>query len=98
MVYLAQRGDGCQLSEAVRIEIQLFAAAVDKMAGLRRIEVVLPSGATLSDLRRQVIAEFAPLATLAQTSRWAVRMDFVADDYRFTDSQSVAMIPPVSGG
>jgi LSD1 subclass zinc finger protein len=81
----------------LKIEVQLFAAAVD-IAGCRRLELSLPVGASLKELRCAIAEQYAPLRLLAENSRWAVGTEFVADNYAFTSSLTVAMIPPVSGG
>jgi molybdopterin converting factor small subunit len=81
----------------LKIDVQLFAAAAD-LAGSRRLQVLLPIGATLLDLRRAVAVQCPPLNVLAENSRWAVGTEFVPDSFAFSVSLSVAMIPPVSGG
>jgi len=87
------RDDAPQL----KIGVQLFAAAAER-AGGREVQLTIPLRATVAELRQRLAADFPGLEPLAQLSRWAVNCEFVDDAYVFVQDQTVAMIPPVSGG
>lgn len=81
----------------LKIEVRLFAAAAD-MAATRRAVLHVAPGCSLQQVRRELIARYPALQTLASVSRWAVAEQFVSDDFRLYGHATVAMIPPVSGG
>jgi molybdopterin converting factor small subunit len=62
------------------------------------VEVSLPSGATASDLRRQIALDVPAMAGLAARSALAVNGEFAADTMVLPDDAEVALLPPVSGG
>ena len=79
------------------VHVHLFARARD-LAGTDRLELELPAGATVGDLRRQLAQAHAPLAGLLAHSALAVQQEFAADSLRLSDNAEVALLPPVSGG
>jgi molybdopterin converting factor small subunit len=81
----------------ISIQILLFAAARE-VVGLPSIELHVPPGATISQLRQVLLEYYPALVKLAAISRWAVETEFVNDDYGLLEPATVAMIPPVSGG
>ena len=79
------------------IEVQLFARARD-LAGVPRLTVSLPAGATVGDLRRR-LGELVPnLATLLERSALAVDSEWADDAVPLASGSEVALLPPVSGG
>lgn len=79
------------------IRVKLFAAMRD-LTGDEVVEVELPDGATVGDLRRELGA-LAPLArTLLSRSGVAVNHDLAENDRPLAAADEVAVIPPVSGG
>ena len=81
----------------MRVHVQLFAVARQR-AGRHVVEVVLPDGATVADLR-SVIAEAVPsLAPLLGSIRFAVNADYADDTTVIPPGADLAAIPPVSGG
>ena len=77
--------------------ILLFAAARD-LAGADSIEVELPAGSTIAELRRELASRFPALSGLLAKSAIAVNHDFAEDDRVLRPADEVAVIPPVSGG
>ncbi len=80
---------------AVRVRVLLF-AGLRELAGRGELEVEIPPGATVADLRRAVAAVCPELAgaawSLAQDTVWCREEDPV-------DPQAeLALLPPVSGG
>ena len=81
----------------MKVRLKLFAAAKD-LLGASSIEVEVPAGATVGDLRK-VMAELSPgLAPVAKSSMYAVGIEYVVDDFTLKEGDEVACIPPVSGG
>jgi len=79
------------------IRVHLFARARD-LAGASTLEVELPEGATVSDLRRGIAAQIPVMKTLLESSAIAVNHDFASQDRKLDSLDEVAIIPPVSGG
>ncbi|HKW78754.1 MAG TPA: MoaD family protein [Candidatus Limnocylindria bacterium] len=80
----------------MRVLVRLF-ASYREAAGVGRIELDLPPGATVKD----AIAEIArrhPLITEGRSVVIAKNRDYVAPDAPLADRDEVALIPPVSGG
>ena len=79
------------------IRVKLFAALRD-LAGDEVVEVEVPDGATVGELRR-VLGTQVPLArSLLQRSGIAVNLDLAENDRPLQATDEVAVIPPVSGG
>jgi len=79
------------------MKVRLFARARE-LAGADVIEVALPAGATVRDLRR-LIGEACPaLAGLLERSALAVNDEFAEDGLTVPLGAEVALLPPVSGG
>ncbi|GAB5404670.1 MAG: hypothetical protein Aurels2KO_29010 [Aureliella sp.] len=95
------------------IRVQLFAGAA-AIAGTRMVDLNLselsatdqeesasPVGQStvrLSAVRSELLSRFPELAALAEVSRFAVDNEFASEDTEVNSAQSVALIPPVSGG
>jgi molybdopterin converting factor small subunit len=85
------------MSEAIEIEVQLFAAAAEQ-AGCRSTLLAIPSGGTVADCVRLLLLDFPQLEPLAKHCRWAIGTEFTDLDQRLYEPECIAMIPPVSGG
>lgn len=81
----------------MKLTVKLFAAARE-LAGCGEIEVDLPSGATVAQLREALCSTKPELAELARRSLIAVNEEYAADATPLSDSDTAALIPPVSGG
>ncbi len=79
------------------MKVLLFARARD-LAGSDAIDVELPPGATVADLRRLLASRYPKLAPLLERSAFAVDDEFAAEDTVIGASAVVALVPPVSGG
>lgn len=79
------------------VTVRLFARAKD-LAGLDRVRLDLPPGATVGDLRRQLAAAVPVLAGLLERSALAVAEEFADDALPVPPDAEVALLPPVSGG
>ncbi len=79
------------------MKVLLFARARD-LAGADAIDVELPPGAAIADLRRVLASRCPQLAPLLQRSAFAVDDEFAAEDTVIGANAVVAVLPPVSGG
>jgi molybdopterin converting factor subunit 1 len=81
----------------MKIDVQLFAAARE-VAGKSPVSVELPEGATVADLRGQLVEETPKLKSLAGILFVAVNNQYAGDSQVLTLNDAVACFPPVSGG
>jgi len=81
----------------VRVSVRLFAGLHD-LVGHREVELELLEGATVADLREQLVSQYPAVAPLMSTLVCAVNEEYVPNEYRLSPGDRVALIPPVSGG
>lgn len=81
----------------MKISVLLFARARD-LAGTDRIELDLPPGAMLADLRIALAASHPQLAEITSRSLFAVDEEYAPPTTVLSETSQVACIPPVSGG
>ena len=81
----------------MRIELLFFASARD-LSGATEAIVELPDGADIAALVRQVVSQYADLASVAASARFARNEEFVSQDTPLQDGDQVAWLPPMSGG
>jgi molybdopterin converting factor subunit 1 len=79
------------------MKVRLFARARE-LAGADCIDVDVPAGATVGDLRRRIGEAHPPLAKLVERSALAVNDEFADDGLTLPLNAEVALLPPVSGG
>ena len=81
----------------MKVRLRLFALARD-LLGASSIEVEVPVGATVADLRHIMAELSTSLAPIAKSSMYAVGIEYARDDFILKEGDEVACIPPVSGG
>jgi len=81
----------------VKVQVRLFAAA-RQAAGSATVELELPAGATIGQLRGRLAGEFPQLSGLVGQAMFAVDTEYVRDSHEIRPGADVACIPPVSGG
>jgi molybdopterin converting factor subunit 1 len=79
------------------VQLRLFAVARD-LAGRERLDVELPEGATIRDLRQALVNVEPALARLASHLMFAVNAEYAGEGTPIPSNAEVACIPPVSGG
>lgn len=79
------------------VTVMLFAAARD-LTGRGRVDLELPTGATVADARQGLSRQYPVAATLFDRSALAVNRDFALDTDVIPSDAELAVIPPVSGG
>ncbi len=79
------------------VNILLFAEA--KLAiGVPSLELTLPNGASVGQLRGAIAAQFPALSALLARSAFAVNQRFADDTTILCEHDEIAWVPPVSGG
>ncbi len=81
----------------MKVHVRLFAAA-KQAAGSDRVDLELPDGATVGQLRRHLIEEFPQMSALIAQVMFAVDAQYAPDSKEIRPEADVACIPPVSGG
>ncbi|MBY0461457.1 MAG: MoaD/ThiS family protein [Gemmataceae bacterium] len=79
------------------ITVKLFAAMRD-LTGTDAVEIDLPDGATIGDLRRELGKQLPLARTLLLNSAIAVNHTTAESEHVLTPDDECAVIPPVSGG
>jgi molybdopterin converting factor subunit 1 len=79
------------------VVVRLFARARD-LVGKNAIQIELPSGATVGDLRRQLNREHPTLKPLLEKSALAFNNEFADNSLKIPLDAEIALLPPVSGG
>lgn len=79
------------------VTIRLYAGLKD-LIGSRDIEMALPPGATVGELRTRLGQRYPIVEALLPTLVCAVDEEYVAPEHVLRDGDHVALIPPVSGG
>lgn len=81
----------------MRIKALFFASSRD-IVGSRMLEIDLPAGSTVADLKHRLVEDHAGLSQISSSLSAAVNADYVDDSTRLEENDEVALIPPVSGG
>ena len=81
----------------MKVAVKLFAAARE-LAGGGQVEIELPPGADLAELRQALATRYPKLAALSSRSLMAVNAEYASDSTPVTEGDELALIPPVSGG
>ncbi len=81
----------------MNLTIKFFAQARD-IAQQDAIEVTLPEGATVADVRHQIIQQVPELEAIAPHLLITVDYDFGADEIVVNNNSKITCFPPVSGG
>lgn len=81
----------------VKIRVRLFAVA-KQVAGRESVELDLPEGATIAQLREQLGTRLPRLSGILGQMMFAIDVQYANDQTRIPPGADVACIPPVSGG
>jgi len=81
----------------MRVRVKLFAVARES-AGQGDVEIAVPDGATVAQLRQALAAAVPALADVLPHALLAVDAQFADDTTIVTEQSELALIPPVSGG
>lgn len=81
----------------MKLRVQMFAFA-RQCAGADSLEIELPEGATIADLRQGLFTRLPELSSLGPRLLFAVNGEYAAESAVLPPGCEVACIPPVSGG
>jgi molybdopterin converting factor small subunit len=81
----------------MRARVQLFAIARQR-AGRPFVEVELPDGASVAELKRAIHEAVPELAAVLPMARFSVNAEYADDATPIPPGAELALIPPVSGG
>lgn len=81
----------------MQIHVLLFAQLADA-AGQRKLLLELADGATASDAFDAVVTKHASLADMRHRIAFAVNEKYAQANHTLHDGDTLALIPPVSGG
>ena len=77
----------------------LFFATLRSLTGEKSIEVELPPGSRVADLKEWVARRYPQVApALVETVLVSVNREYAEDDTPIPDGAEIALFPPVSGG
>lgn len=79
------------------VRVQLFAVA-RQLAGTDSLELTVPEGATVGDVRAALAEAVPSLAEMLPRFAFAVDSRYAVDETRIDAGAELACIPPVSGG
>jgi molybdopterin converting factor subunit 1 len=82
---------------SMRCTVLLFAHLADA-AGRREVPLELPRDATVSDAIDALARSFSSIAPFRDPIAIAVNERYVQPDYELEEGDTIALIPPVSGG
>ncbi len=80
----------------MQVKILAFGIAKDIVRG-SQLQLELPAGATVADLKDQLCARFPDFERLASL-RVAVNSEYVGNSRTLAEQDEIVLIPPVSGG
>ena len=81
----------------MNVRVRLFAAA-RQAAGCETVELDLPQGATIGELRRRLAGQLPQMSGLLGQVMFAIDTEYARDSDEIRPGADVACIPPVSGG
>ena len=81
----------------ITAHVRLF-AGLHQLVGERELEMQLPDGATIEQLRDKLGDLYPVVQAFLPTLVCAVDEEYVPPEHLLRDGDHVALIPPVSGG
>jgi molybdopterin converting factor subunit 1 len=79
------------------VQVKLFAGARQRL-GQSEVQIDLPDGATVGQLRQELTRQYGELSDLLPHIMFAVNQDYANDTSVIPANAEIAIIPPVSGG
>lgn len=79
------------------VQVKLFAGARQRL-GQSELQIDLPDGATVGQLRQELTRQYGELSDLLPHIVFAVNQDYANDTSVIPANAEIAIIPPVSGG
>jgi molybdopterin converting factor small subunit len=79
------------------VSVRLY-AGLQGLVGSRDVELTLPAGATVEQLRNRIVDEYPVLEALISTLVVAVNEEMVPTDHVLAEGEQIELIPPIAGG
>jgi molybdopterin converting factor small subunit len=79
------------------VNVKLF-AGLQALVGKPAVELALPPGATIGQLRDKMVEEYPVLEAFISTLVCSVNEEMVEPDHVLADGEKVELIPPIAGG
>ncbi|WP_461829280.1 molybdopterin converting factor subunit 1 [Aquifex sp.] len=77
------------------IKVRYFSLVKERLG---KEEESLDFAGTVRELKEYLAKKYPHLTDIWESVRFAVNEEYVDDDYKLSDNDRVAVIPPVSGG
>ena len=90
-------GPVVRYASGMKLKVRLF-ASFRQAVGAGEVRVNLASDARVRDVLAAMRREYPALGAGLENAMVAVNLEYVGPDYRLSDGDEVAIIPPVSGG
>ena len=81
----------------MNIKVSFYSYCKD-LTGCAQTSVELPSGSTLGQLHKQLIARFPKLGPMEKSTLIAVGVEYQGRDHVLEEGDEVSLFPPVQGG
>ncbi len=81
----------------MNVQVRFFAAARQAVQR-ERVDLDVPDGTTVAELRDLLQREFPEMSTLLRHAAFAVDAEYSANSEKIPPNAEIACIPPVSGG
>jgi molybdopterin converting factor subunit 1 len=81
----------------MRVKLLFFATLRDR-AGMKSLELEIPEGMTVQELKQRISADYPNLKQSMETVLISVNKEYAFDEAVLPPNAEVAMFPPVSGG
>lgn len=81
----------------MRIKVLYFSSVKDKI-GLPSEDIELTENSTVNDLVKLLSEKYPQIKDSLQNSMFAVNEEYASTDQKLKEGDTVAIIPPVSGG
>lgn len=81
----------------MRVKLMFFATLRDR-AGTRALELEVPEGMTVLQLKERIAGEYPALRQSMEMVLTAVNREYAFDEAIIPPAAEIAMFPPVSGG
>ena len=79
------------------IKVLFFATLRDRM-GTKSVQIEIPDGATVRELKENIARQYPGVAPSLKTVLTAVNHEYASEDAVLPVNAEVGMFPPVSGG
>lgn len=76
----------------------LFFATLRDRAGIKSVELQIPSQSTVADLKALLVEKYPALTGMLNHTLVSINHEYVFDEAIVPDNAEVALFPPVSGG